>query len=125
MLGWEFPPHHSGGLGVASLGLAQALVEQNVEVIFVLPKKIDVSHDSIKLVFANVPNIKVKSVDTALIPYSTSSEYARNMLLSENFIYGGSLFEEMLRYAELIGDIARAEEFDVIHAHDWLWKSVV
>ena len=120
MLGWEFPPYHSGGLGVASLGLAQALVEQNVEVIFVLPKKINVSHDSIKLIFANVPNIKIKSVDTALIPYLVSHEYAHLRSLSDNSIYKGSLFEEMARYAELIGAIAREEEFDVIHAHDWL-----
>ena len=120
MLGWEFPPYHHGGLGVASLGLAQALVEQDVEVIFVLPKKLDISHDSIKLVFANVPNVKIKSVDTALTPYLVSHEYARLRSLTGSLVYGGSLFEEMARYAELIGDIAREAEFDVIHAHDWL-----
>ena len=35
MLGWEFPPHNSGGLGVACQGLARALADTNTEVIFV------------------------------------------------------------------------------------------
>lgn len=37
MLGWEFPPHISGGLGTACFGLTQALAKKNTEVIFVLP----------------------------------------------------------------------------------------
>ena len=70
-----------------------------MEVIFVLPKKLDISHDSIKLVFANVPNVKIKSVDTALTPYLVSHEYARLRSLTGSLVYGGSLFEEMARYA--------------------------
>jgi glycosyltransferase involved in cell wall biosynthesis len=38
MLGWEFPPMVSGGLGVACYGLAKALNSQSVDVLFVLPK---------------------------------------------------------------------------------------
>jgi glycosyltransferase involved in cell wall biosynthesis len=38
MLGWEFPPAVSGGLGVACYGLAKALNSQGVDVLFVLPK---------------------------------------------------------------------------------------
>ncbi|RIL12439.1 MAG: 4-alpha-glucanotransferase [Proteobacteria bacterium] len=37
MLGWEFPPHISGGLGTACEGLSIGLARQNVEVIFVVP----------------------------------------------------------------------------------------
>ncbi len=39
MLGWEFPPKISGGLGVASKGLAEAIAQKNVEIDFFLPKK--------------------------------------------------------------------------------------
>lgn len=120
MLGWEFPPHHSGGLGVACLGLSQALVEKGVEVIFVLPKKVDVNHDAIKFIFANVPNIKIRGVDTALTPYITGGEYKLQRKFMDNDLYGSTLFEEMYRYAELVRDIAEEETFDVIHAHDWL-----
>ena len=38
MLGWEFPPFISGGLGAACYGLTRALVELGDEVLFVLPR---------------------------------------------------------------------------------------
>lgn len=38
MLGWEFPPHISGGLGTACAGLTQALENEQVEIVFVVPK---------------------------------------------------------------------------------------
>ena len=42
MFGWEFPPFNSGGLGVACLGLTRALSGRGYEVLFVMPKKLDV-----------------------------------------------------------------------------------
>ena len=38
IFGWEFPPHISGGLGTACLGIAQGLAKNDVEVLFVMPK---------------------------------------------------------------------------------------
>jgi glycosyltransferase involved in cell wall biosynthesis len=38
MLGWEFPPLLSGGLGVACYGLSKALNSQGVDVLFLLPR---------------------------------------------------------------------------------------
>jgi glycosyltransferase involved in cell wall biosynthesis len=37
MVGWEFPPHISGGLGTACEGIARGLGHQGVEVTFVVP----------------------------------------------------------------------------------------
>ncbi len=37
MLGWEFPPHLSGGLGTACLGLTRALAGLSTDITFVLP----------------------------------------------------------------------------------------
>ena len=37
MLGWEFPPHLSGGLGTACLGLTRALAGLDADITFVLP----------------------------------------------------------------------------------------
>ncbi len=34
--------------------------------------------------------------------------------------YGKNLMQEVNRYAEIATEIARNEEFDIIHAHDWL-----
>ncbi len=43
MLGWEFPPFITGGLGTACYGLTRALDQQGVEVLFVLPGRTDPS----------------------------------------------------------------------------------
>src|SRR4029078_8925108 len=37
MLGWEYPPHISGGLGTACEGLSTALSRAGVELTFVVP----------------------------------------------------------------------------------------
>ncbi|MBP7842395.1 glycosyltransferase [Candidatus Woesebacteria bacterium] len=37
MIGWEYPPHNSGGLGVACEGLTTALAQENTNIHFSLP----------------------------------------------------------------------------------------
>ncbi len=41
MLGWEFPPFISGGLGTACYGLTKAMSQLNIKVTFVLPKTVE------------------------------------------------------------------------------------
>ncbi len=98
MFGWEFPPFHSGGLGVACEGLAKALALQGVQVIFVLPKKLDYKHPFLKITFAN-NNLKVKAVNSLLKPYITSASYKEmaQKIGLKNF-YASDLFNEVLRY---------------------------
>ncbi|MCL5016142.1 MAG: glycosyltransferase family 4 protein [Patescibacteria group bacterium] len=120
MFGWEFPPYNSGGLGVACYGLSKALAERGVELSFVLPKKIDVNPGFLKLIFASPIEIKLRFFDSLLTPYVSSREYNERRTASGGGLYGSSLFDEVRRYASFAGDIARTEEFDVIHAHDWL-----
>ena len=38
MLGWEYPPHISGGLGTACEGLTTALASRGIEIDFLVPK---------------------------------------------------------------------------------------
>jgi glycosyltransferase involved in cell wall biosynthesis len=40
MLGWEYPPHISGGLGTACAGLTAALADKGVDIHFIVPKVI-------------------------------------------------------------------------------------
>ena len=40
MLGWEFPPFISGGLGTACYGLTKAMSQIGTDVLFVLPKPV-------------------------------------------------------------------------------------
>jgi glycosyltransferase involved in cell wall biosynthesis len=115
MFGWELPPFNSGGLGVACYGLSKAL-SKNVDITFVLPRKVEVDASFLKLLFAN--NIKVTIIDSPLRPYLTSAEYAR--MEEDVTLYGHDLFSEVKRYAMEARKIAEKEEFDIIHAHDWL-----
>jgi len=57
MLGWEFPPFISGGLGTACYGLTRALDRLGHRVQFVLPKAIDRSQTSHVTLLAPDPEI--------------------------------------------------------------------
>jgi glycogen synthase len=46
MLGWEFPPFISGGLGTACYGLTKALSAAGTDVVFVLPKPLNAPYSS-------------------------------------------------------------------------------
>lgn len=46
MLGWEFPPFITGGLGTACYGLSQGLSRQGVRITFVLPKAVGGEHEA-------------------------------------------------------------------------------
>jgi len=46
MLGWEFPPFISGGLGTACYGLTKAISKLGTEIVFVLPRAAQSSHSS-------------------------------------------------------------------------------
>ena len=116
MLGWEFPPYNTGGLGTACYGLIKGLSKQNINVILVLPKKINIKPKFLKkLLFAN---IKIKFVDSLLSAYITSTEY--DELYKDRNQYGKDLFEEVYYYSKKVREIAKREKFDIIHAHDWM-----
>lgn len=116
MIGWELPPYNSGGLGVACYGLSKSLSKDN-DILFVLPHKIDVDMKFLKLLFADS---KVHFADESFYPsaYITPEEYKK--LKNDISLYGANLFEEVESFAKEARNIAAKEEFDVIHAHDWL-----
>src|SRR3989338_3913379 len=125
MLGWEFPPFNSGGLGTACFGLTKGLSKENVEVTFVLPKGNDVEYDFLKIIAADTSTVKLRGIRTMLSGYITSAEYQSRLKKMKTRhgpinMYGDTLFEEVQRYAKKMEEIALEEEHDVIHAHDWL-----
>lgn len=120
MFGWEFPPHNSGGLGVACAGLARALTKRGVGISFVLPRKMNASSDFFRIIFGDDERIKIEEVNSLLAPYITSEIYGRCFEDGAPGMYGASLFDEVRRYGFLAKAIARRESHNVIHAHDWL-----
>ena len=115
MFGWEFPPYNSGGLGVACLGLTKALSVLGIQVIFVMPKKLDVQTPWVRMIFAET-GVEGRAVNSILKPYLASGNYRGD----KKGMYGEDLLDEVRRYASLATAIALEEQFDVIYAHDWL-----
>ena len=119
MFGWEFPPHNSGGLGVACAGLTRALCRQGIRITFVLPRRMDVSHAEMDFIFGDAEGMNIYSVDSCLHPYVTPETYRRSAP-GNSFLYGHTLQDEVYRYGRVGAHIAKRRRFDIIHAHDWL-----
>lgn len=120
MFGWELPPENSGGLGVACLGLSRELNRRGVEISFVVPRKKESMNKSCFNLLAADINYKEIEFNSPITPYSTSQSYKSALKEEEKNIYGDNLFDEVLRYRQCGRKLALKEEFDVIHAHDWL-----
>ena len=119
MFGWEFPPHNSGGLGVACRGLTKSLADAGVHVTFVLPRKTEITDSHLNVIFPPRERTHSRYLDVLLSPYLTSTLY-ENIRRGMNGSYALDMFSEVMRYAAAAEDIALTEHFDVIHAHDWL-----
>jgi len=122
MLGWEFPPFISGGLGTACYGLTRAMGRLGIKVTFILPG----FHQSVKV--AGFENIRFRPIASALRPYASNPTYQkiRNShldivaLLRSIKNYNCDMRKEVYRYADQVAKIAATEDFDIIHAHDWM-----
>ncbi len=116
MFGWELPPHNSGGLGVACLGLARALAGQGFDITFVLPRNADAHYPFLKILSAS------GSAKTAPVisSYAVLQAYQRIGFSSSPLFYAKNLFEEVYQYSLAARELAKEEQFDAIHAHDWL-----
>ena len=92
MLGWEFPPFISGGLGTACYGLSKALSDLGTEVLFVLPRGVVEQHLGRVQVFSarekgrgrthtywtvkGLEHVRLIPVESGLTPYVTEEGYA-------------------------------------------------
>jgi glycogen synthase len=152
MLGWEFPPFITGGLGTACYGLTKAMDQLGIHVTFVLPKIVESRYTThVKLLtpssqaleasfpFGELKNVKFRTIDSPLQPYSTPDVYRRRIeeiLKQKQKMHGDTIssasqligpidyacdmYNEVHRYAALAAELAKTEEFDIVHAHDWM-----
>jgi glycogen(starch) synthase len=121
--GWEFPPAKNGGLGVACYGLTRELLQKGVEVIFVLPKTQDITGEARFLFVDQERLVKIRHTDVSLQPYQQAGSLI-NVIVGYDktgapIIRSRTIIEEVHRFAHQAALIAREEEFDIIHAHDW------
>ena len=117
MLGWELPPHNSGGLGVACYHLSKALASQGADIEFVIPYTAE---------HPNIDFMKINSV-TELSPLERNGLGAY-----DSGVFSKSLEHEneagdlkdmrgvQKKYIRYVEDFVKTHTPDVIHVHDWL-----
>jgi glycosyltransferase involved in cell wall biosynthesis len=121
MFGWEFPPFNSGGLGTACHGLTHGLADHDVEVTFVLPRKVAANSDKIRISFADHREVTMEFYTKLFNPYITTELFKalRKQLKAEDIV-SDDLISEVYKYSVNARDVARNSSHDIIHAHDWL-----
>ncbi len=117
MLGWELPPHNSGGLGVACYYMSKALALQGAEIDFVVPYH------------APHPDVDFMTIHSAtpLTPLERYGlgAYDSAMLLERSLSAAdaGNLKDMrgvQKRYIQFVEQLVKDKQPDAIHAHDWL-----
>ena len=113
MLGWELPPHNSGGLGVVCHQLCKALAKRNVDIEFVLPYS--AKHDADFMTVTHARPQGVTEILKSGIAYD-SFKYVYTDGTEEHV----SLYDQVRIYERAVGELVQDKTYDVIHAHDWL-----
>jgi glycogen(starch) synthase len=110
MVGWEFPPEHSGGLGVHSLELVRELVGLGQRVTFLLPE--DRPH-------LDVPGVVFRAPGDSRDPPMPSGKHPPRPYVSAESGIVTNLKEVTDFYNDWIARITVDGPVDVVHVHDW------
>lgn len=117
MLGWELPPHNSGGLGVACYYMSKALAQHGATVDFVIPYRAE--HPDIDFM-----NIHSATNLTPLERYGLGA-YDSEAVLEKSLTEADiddlkDMRGVQKRYIKFVENLVLTLKPDVIHAHDWL-----
>ncbi|NMC36641.1 glycosyltransferase family 4 protein [Candidatus Beckwithbacteria bacterium] len=118
MIGWEFPPHNSGGLGTACHGLITSLSNLNIPQTFVLPKALPLGAAYLQFCSPTLPNVQQIHINMELKPYSGMTREQSVYLKRKPS--AGSMIEDAYAYAEVVGHMAARFPHNLIHSHDWM-----
>lgn len=122
MFGWEYPPRHVGGLGVACQGLVRGLLQHHVRVTLVLPFAGQESGD-ISMLSPSTCGGSSIHVQSALHPYDNAASYAQRLRKIPHHLhdmYGENLEQAIAHYTEESVALTQHVDADVIHCHDWM-----
>ena len=119
MLGWELPPHNSGGLGVACYHLSKALAIKGASIDFVVPYQ--AKHTNID--YMRVHNAtKLSPLDRyGLNAYDSSFFKETSMVPDTDDGPLKTIRDVQRQYTRFVENMVQEHDtFDAIHAHDWL-----
>ena len=114
MLGWELPPHNSGGLGTACLHMCKALSSKGISIEFIVPYTAPHNNITFMKVTPALP-VDVHDIQLGGMAYDSYLYTYKNRTIEEV-----SIFQQSERYVKAVENHAVLGKFDIIHAHDWL-----
>lgn len=118
MLGWELPPHNSGGLGVACYHMAKALAARGVNIDFVVPYS--ASHPGIDFMKIHSASKLDPMARYGLGAYD-SNNVVNKMLSDADINNLKDIRGVQKRYVYYVEDLLDQISIpDAIHSHDWL-----
>ncbi len=116
MLGWELPPHNSGGLGVACYHLSKALALKGTAIDFIVPY--EAKHESIDFMTIHSAT-KLSPLHKFGMGAYDSSFLAETIDPNEKG-EPSTIRAIQRRYVAFVEQFVKENDFDAIHAHDWL-----
>jgi glycogen synthase len=112
MLGWELPPHNSGGLGIACYQLCKALSNRDIDIEFILPYQAE--HD---ISFMKVTPARPLEVEQFMLGNNAYASYSYKAGDRQELL---GLHDQQWLYEHAAVRLAETKQFDIVHAHDWL-----
>ncbi len=123
MFGWEYPPAHCGGLGVACQGIVRGLLHHGAQVTLVLPHDEGVE-DGVKVLYPTEKGEMVVKVPSILKPYDTHTSFTSRLTTLHahgiDQLYGANLGDEVERFTSMSITMTKDTNPDIVHAHDWM-----
>lgn len=116
MLGWELPPHHAGGMGVACYQMCKELSSNGVDIEFILPYTAEFDIQFMKVTPAHKQSVHEVNFAGGVYDSKWFSSSKKVQVYKEKL----DLRRQHDLFAHNVAKIAEYGEFDIIHAHDWL-----
>lgn len=127
MVGWEYPPHNSGGLGVACEGLTHALSDANSQIFFTLPYRFSTAVDHMQIItcqsMVDDPAFEGMPPFLAYSPGIVSPRaFASKDSLELAALPQSEIEQRVNYYADQVLTAGQKihRKYDIIHAHDWM-----
>ena len=115
MLGWELPPHNSGGLGVACYHMSKALAQEGATIDFVVPYRAE--HPRSEFMTIHAATSRPPRERYGLGAYDQQSLSQLNLPDAANET---DIRRVQREYVDYVETIVTPGSHDAIHAHDWL-----
>lgn len=148
MIGWEYPPQMTGGLGVACRGLARGLVRRGFEVDFFLPRLEggELDDQGVRVFSPHAEHLTTEEIaefqrEIAVLAEAgkisaydapdfgagaSAAEFLKRVVEGRTLThflrggYGDHIYSEIYSFAALARLYIRRKAYDLIHAHDWM-----